>query len=306
MLRSVIRVRDLVFDYPGHRALDGLSFTVDAGSVVALVGPNGAGKTTLLRCLAALDTPVTGEIRVDGIDALEAPRELHRRIGFLQDFFGLYDELTVRQSLAYQAMARGVPRGDRDRRVTATAWRLGLEPWLDKRAGTLSRGWRQRLGIAQALVHNPSVVLLDEPAAGLDPGARHELSQLLVQIAREGTTLIVSSHILSELADYSTHVLILADGRLVSNEKIGQVTHTAQRKMRLRLARPDTQVPALLDAYAPHSADALQYEFAFDGDATAASALLAKLVTAGVPVAEFAGVEPDLERLYLERVRGTA
>ncbi|GIL39499.1 ABC transporter ATP-binding protein [Roseiterribacter gracilis] len=301
----MIRVRDLVFDYPGHRALDGLSFNIDAGSVVALVGPNGAGKTTLMRCIAALDTPGGGNIQVDGIDALEAPRELHRRIGFLQDFFGLYEDLSVRQCLTYQAMARGVARAERDDRVQATAQRLGLVPWLDKRAGTLSRGWRQRLGIAQALVHEPAVVLLDEPAAGLDPAARRELSDLLVQIAREGTTLIVSSHILTELADYSTHVLILAGGQLVSNEKIDQAIRAARRVMRLRLTRPDPNVENLLRDLNPVAVDALQFEFTLDGGDEAASALLTKLVTAGVPVAELGAVEADLERLYLERVRGT-
>jgi ABC-2 type transport system ATP-binding protein len=302
----MIRVRDLVFDYPGHRALDGLSFDIDAGSVVALVGPNGAGKTTLLRCIAALESPVGGDIRVDGIDAQEGPRDLHRRIGFLQDFFGLYDDLSVRQCLTYQAMARGVAPSDRDARVATTARLLGLEPWLDKGAGTLSRGWRQRLGIAQALVHKPAVVLLDEPAAGLDPAARRELSQLLVQIAREGTTLIVSSHILTELADYSTHVLIMSGGRLVSNEKLSRVVGNAKRAMRLRLARPAANVALLLDGLAVREASALLYEFDFEGDDEAASVLLARLISAGLPVAEFASIEPDLERLYLERVRGTA
>src|SRR6185369_9813264 len=170
--RAIACVDGLCFDYPGVRALDGVGFELERGTVTALVGPNGAGKTTLLRCLAALETPLAGRIEVAGVDVLESPREAHRRLGYLSDFFGVYDALTVEQCLVHAAAAQGVEQAAVAAAVRRTAERLGLDDRLRTVAGTLSRGLRQRLAIGQALVHAPALLLLDEPAAGLDPEAR--------------------------------------------------------------------------------------------------------------------------------------
>src|SRR5687767_1325947 len=140
---DVVRVHNLSYEYPGVRALDEVSFTVARGSVTALVGPNGAGKTTLLRCMAALDQPLAGDIEIEGIDVLEHPRECHRRIGYLSDFFGLYGSLTVRQCLAYAASSQGVADSEVDTAITKTAAYLNLSAKLDAVSNTLSRGQRQ-------------------------------------------------------------------------------------------------------------------------------------------------------------------
>ena len=168
----MIEVRGLLFEYPGIRALDDVSFTIESGSITALVGPNGAGKSTLLRCLAALDHPLSGQISIDGVVVLVFPRSSHRNVGSLADFFGLYNELTVKQCLLYVARAHGIPAQEEDKAVMRAAERLQIAERMHDKAGALSRGLAQRLAIAQAIVHEPKVLLLDEPASGLDPEAR--------------------------------------------------------------------------------------------------------------------------------------
>lgn len=210
----MIEVEDLVFEYPEARVLHDVSFQLPVNSVTALVGPNGAGKTTLLRCMAALERPFSGTVNIGGADTLRNPRGVHAEVGFLYDFYGLYDELTVLKSLRYRAAAQGVRSELCDEYVQQAINRLGLAERVDQKAGTLSRGWRQKLSIALAIVHDPQVILLDEPASGLDPEAREELSALFRALQAEGKTLVVSSHILGELEDYSSHLLMIRDGRV--------------------------------------------------------------------------------------------
>lgn len=231
----MMQVRDLVYEYPNHRALHGVSFVIKPATVTALVGPNGAGKTTLLRCMAALQLPYSGQVLINGLDTAVQPREVHRHLGFLSDFFGLYDELTVRQCLQHAAGMHGIGRERQLAAVERVAGRLHLEKLLDRRARELSRGQRQRLAIAQAVVHEPPIALLDEPASGLDPEARASLAHLINQLREEGMTLVVSSHILSELEAYSTHMLVIRDGRIGAHRPL-HTEEAAGRMMRLRLA----------------------------------------------------------------------
>src|SRR3954464_13961982 len=168
----MIEIQGLVFEYPGRRALDGVSLSIQQGAITALVGPNGAGKTTLLRLMAALETPYGGRVTIDGLDTRDAPRAIHERLGYLPDFFGLYDALSVRRCLFYAARAHGIGAAQAGGAAEGAAARVGLSDRMEQAAGSLSRGLRQRLAIAQAIVHRPRVLLLDEPAAGLDPQAR--------------------------------------------------------------------------------------------------------------------------------------
>ena len=218
----MIDVKNLYFDYPGVRALDNVSLSVKAGNITALVGPNGAGKTTLLRCIAGLEQPLSGSIRVEDTDVLKEPRECHEKIGFLSDFFGLYEELTVEKCLSYSALSHGYKTGNHMEAVTLAAERLNISDRLNSKAVELSRGLRQKLAIAQAIIHEPKILLLDEPASGLDPEARGALAELFLHLSDQGITLIVSSHILAELEEYSTDMIILKNGRIISHESIGQ------------------------------------------------------------------------------------
>jgi len=305
----MIVVEHLVFDYPGLRALDDVSVTIPAGAVTALVGPNGAGKTTLMRCIAALDQPFSGRVAVDGIDVHAEPRLAHARMGFLPDFYGLYDELTVAQCLAYRAGAQGVPAADRARLVELVATRLAIADRLGQKAGTLSRGLRQRLAIAQAIIHEPKVVLLDEPASGLDPEARHGLAAVLRQLQAEGMTLIVSSHILAELADYSTEMLMIDKGRVVEHRTLGQAADADGRvPMLLTLAAPDDRLGEVLGGIAGVSAvtvDGATARFLLAGDAAERHLVLKALIAADLAVAGFAVAETSLQDAYLARMRGS-
>jgi ABC-2 type transport system ATP-binding protein len=299
----MIEVRDLVFEYPSMRALDGVGFDVDAGSVTALVGPNGAGKTTLLCCVAALRVPFRGSIRLAGVDVLESPRECHRRIGFLADFYGLYEQLTVRRCLQHAARRHGVAPTDVDQRLARAVQRLRLEPHLEQRAGALSRGERQRLAIAQAIVHEPEVLLLDEPASGLDPEARHELSGLIVALRDAGMTLVVSSHILAELEEYCTGMLILNEGRLIDARP--SATPDAGRLLNLEFLGDPAPVRAALEARVDVGdvrLDAASATFRYRGDREAQTKLIADLVRAGIAVAALGEAREGLQAAYLRSV----
>ena len=334
----VLAVSALTFEYPGKRALTDVNFTLEHGAVLALVGPNGAGKTTLMRSIAGLDDPMSGSIMLDGVDVIAEPREAYRKLGYLSDFFGLYSALTVRQSLLHAAGMRALDEAAQRDAVARTAERLGLTSRLDARTDTLSRGWRQRVAIGQAMVHSPQVLLLDEPAAGLDPEARIGLSALFRQLRAEGMTLIVSSHILAELDEYSSHMLAIKDGRAVEFRRIGATVETGVT-LRIVLAETPANVHAVLalcvergisdvqalpaaavaistaavttTAAAPKGAAPMgaagntgwSAQGSFHGDVAAQANLLKSLVEAGFSVVEFSVVRENLHDSYLRSMQ---
>jgi ABC-2 type transport system ATP-binding protein len=303
---SAIEVSHLLFEYPGVRALDDVSFSVAEGSVTALVGPNGAGKTTLLRCLAGLELPLLGQIDVAGVDVLEEPRAVHRRIGYLSDFYGLYDSLTVRQCFAHAAAAHGVNEDALEAAVARTAERLDLTALVTRRAAELSRGQRQRVAIGQALIHDPRVLMLDEPASGLDPEARHSLALLFKRLSLEGMTLLVSSHILAELDEYSTHMLVMRQGCIIESKRLGEAAAGAQ-PIRIVFAHAVGDAAVTLAAIAGVrviEATASTALVEITGEAEAQGAVLRSLVLAGLPVAAFAPERENLHQSYLRTVSG--
>ena len=306
MSGSAIAVEGLSFEYPGVRALDGVSFEVVRGSVTALVGPNGAGKTTLMRCLAGLDRPLLGSVQVAAVDVLEEPRLAHRKLGFLSDFFGLYDALTVRQCLLHAAAANGVADSALAATVAEAAGRLEIADKLEARAGELSRGQRQRVAIGLALVHRPEVLILDEPAAGLDPEARASLAGLFKRLQTEGVTLLVSSHILAELDEYSTHMLVLRAGRIIENRALND-SNRLRRRIRIELAESAAGLRVLLaslDGVATIEASERGALIDLTGGSVEQARLLSSLVAAGLPVTAFGEAREDLQASYLRTVRG--
>ncbi|MEX0607449.1 MAG: ABC transporter ATP-binding protein, partial [Halofilum sp. (in: g-proteobacteria)] len=268
-----------------------------------LVGPNGAGKTTLLRCLAALDTPFAGRVSIAGHDTVVQPRQCHRRIGYLSDTFGLYDTLTVRQSLSYMALAHHLPPGRISERVIEVSVALGLEDRLEQRTGELSRGLRQRVAIGKAIIHQPQVLLLDEPASGLDPEARNALAELFRQLRDLGMTIVVSSHILAELEAYSTHMLVLREGHIQAHRALDAPSPNGPATaLRVRAAGDLTALlawlnghPAVTDTHV--RGDEITFGLAADTDAQ--EDLLRDLVGAGFPVLEFAEQRLNLQERYL-------
>jgi len=304
----LITVQDLSFEYPGVRALDGVSLEVKQGSVVALVGPNGAGKTTLLRCLAALDEPVSGQILFNGESTLENPRLAHEKIGYLPDFFGLYDELTVERCLTFHAASHNIARPDIADAVKRAAERLKIADRLHVRAKELSRGLRQRLAIAQAIVHEPPLLLLDEPASGLDPEARASLSELFLELRDEGITLIVSSHILTELQEYSSHMLVMRQGRIVAEESM---TSTPETKVRFRVTLVNANdgigdALAGFEGVSDANVDGTQASFLFSGGEHERHHLLKSLMDSGFSISSFSPVSQGMQDAYLAKVRREA
>lgn len=302
----MIRVEDLVFDYPGFRALDGISFSIEPRSITALVGPNGAGKTTLLNCMAGLALPAAGRVLLDEIDVHRSPREAHLEMGYLADFFGVYGELTVARCLDHRARAQGIAADRRSAAVERAAARLGLADRLDQRAGELSRGLRQRLAIAQAIVHEPVIILLDEPASGLDPEARFGLAAVLRALREDGMTLVVSSHILAELEDYSTHLLVLERGRVLEHRALdGMAAPAGLARFEVKLAAAH---PALASVLASLGAGKIEIDgvgarFEASPAPSDQAALLRGTIEAGLPVASFAPIKSDLQEAYLALLR---
>ncbi|MFZ2269920.1 MAG: ABC transporter ATP-binding protein [Azonexus sp.] len=306
MNETIIEVTDLCFDYPGHRALSGISLRLEAGSVTALVGPNGAGKTTLLRCIAALDNPVAGEVRVGGLDVHAQPRQAHRLMGYLSDNFGLYGDLSVARCLSYAASAQGLAAAEVPAAVELTARRLGLQDKLEQLVRTLSRGQRQRVAIAQAIIHAPRVLLLDEPASGLDPEARSSLAAVFRTLQGEGMTLLVSSHILAELDEYSTHMLALDSGHILEHRELAKGAALAVgsgRWLRLEFAEGIAEAVAWLEQQAGiglGSQDAGGLDIHFTGLAADQARLVAACVQAGHALTVIAPVSENLQQSYLK------
>lgn len=301
---AIIEVNHLTFHYPGVRALDDVSFQIEAGTVTALVGPNGAGKTTLLGCLAALERPLAGEITLDGISVIEQPRQSHALIGYLPDFYGLYEDLTVERCLRYMALAQGIPEDKASAAVATAAERVQLSDRLSVKTGTLSRGLKQRLAIGQAIIHEPRVLLLDEPASGLDPEARQHLSELLIGLRGRGITIIVSSHILTELNDYSTHMMVMRGGRLMEHRRIDGQADDRRYILVLTLAQPLADLVARLQQLPGVGAVRIVEqgaEFEFGGEFQDQHALLKRLIEEGVPVCALGRKEQNLQQAYLGR-----
>ncbi|HUB85156.1 MAG TPA: ABC transporter ATP-binding protein [Rhizomicrobium sp.] len=299
----MIEVRDLVYEYPAKRALDGISLSVPAQTIVALVGPNGAGKTTLLRCLAALEPPYSGSVTIDGLDTREHPREIHARLGYLPDFYGLYDDLTVRRCLTYAAWSHGISAEGAGNAVAEAAAAVSLSDRLDSKAGELSRGLRQRLAIAQAIVHQPKVLLLDEPAAGLDPQARRDLSALLIALRDRGMTLVVSSHILAELEDYCSQMIIIEDGRAVGGKPI-TIKDVERPRYLIEIATARADLGAFLKGAGIDVVEADEHHalITFTRNAGARAKLVRDLVNAGFELSSFGESTKALEDAYFTQV----
>ena len=297
----MIRVESLTFDYPGKRALHDVSFSIEQGSITALVGPNGAGKTTLLRCIAALEQPMSGSILVDNIDVQENPRQCHRKLGYLSDFFGLYDQLTVEQCFRFVGLANDLNPNKLDEAITETARYLELEDRLSSPTGKLSRGLRQRVAIGQAIIHSPEIIILDEPASGLDPEARYSLANLFTRLQNRGMTLIISSHILAELEAYSTDMLILRDGRIIEHRHLDS-NRSTKKRIRISLSVAAQHLEKILigiEGISQLQCNNCSATFLFDTDKDQQTQLLKSLIELGLPICEFGIDKHNLQDAYL-------
>jgi ABC-2 type transport system ATP-binding protein len=300
-----IRARGIRRSFGPVHAVQGIDLDAPPGQVTALVGPNGAGKTTVLLVLATLLTPDAGEVRVAGFDPVTQSDEVRARMGWSPDVFGLYDTLTCREYLEVMAAAYRLPKAERPARAD-TLLQLARLPHPDAPVHTLSRGQKQRLGLVRALVHDPAVLLLDEPASGLDPRSRVELRDLLRRLAGEGRAVLVSSHILSDLEEVADRVVFVDGGRTVGQHAIGDLPEArSARTYRVRGMDPaalQAELERIGVGWSGGGHGGVDVEV-LGGDASAAR-LLGELVSAGLAVTAFAPVSGSLEATYLDLVEG--
>lgn len=281
-------------------AVDDISLHARPGEVTALIGPNGSGKTTLLLMLASLLVPDQGTIRIDGFDPVTQSRQVRKRIGWMPDGFGTWDALTVREVLEIIAAAYDIPTATAAPRIGELLALVHLDDLADRPARVLSRGQKQRLGLARALINDPSVLLLDEPASGLDPRSRIELRDILRGLAAQGRTLLVSSHILTELQEVADRAVIVARGRTVAEQSL----HDEGARRSVGTWRITSLDPARLSAWldarqlAAVTAPGAGVEVEIAGEQAAAD-LLRRLVGDGVPVSGFTPTTGALESAYL-------
>ncbi|MFE1647027.1 ABC transporter ATP-binding protein [Microbacterium sp. P01] len=293
-----------------HAVVD-VTFQAHPGEITALVGPNGSGKTTLLLMLASLLAPDAGRMTVGGADPVADPSAVRSILGWMPDALGAWPSLTARETLVTTARMYRMPRAEASARTEELLALVRLEDLADKPARVFSRGQKQRLGLARALVHNPSVLLLDEPASGLDPQSRIDLRILLRRLAGEGRTILVSSHILAELEELSDTAVFLRGGRTVSADQISYAPERA-RAWRIRtldvaeISGADAATAVLRDMGVPPDVMSRERDeiiAPFTSDRAAADAL-ARLTAAGVLVTEFAPVTGRLEQTFLDLTVG--
>lgn len=303
-MTAVLEVIGVTKRYGSLAAVQDLSFRLEPGTVTGFIGPNGAGKTTTLRMCATLELPDEGEVRVAGRSALDDPRAARRVLGFMPDTFGAYSNTTVAEYLDFFARAYGLVGAERREALQSVVDFTGLAPLVEKHTSVLSKGMKQRLCLAKTLLHDPKVLLLDEPTAGLDPRARVEFRDLVLGLAQLGKALLVSSHILTELAEFCDSVAIVERGKLVAAGRIDDVQGGMERRQRVRLRVLGELRAAVLYLAEQRHVTAVSQEpdhvrFELDGDERALAELLAALVSAGLQPVEFTREGMGLQDLFL-------
>ena len=308
-MTEIVRTEGLVKRYDNTLAVAGIDLSVDQGEIFGLVGPNGAGKTTTLRMLATLLLPSAGTAEIAGMSVTRNPDQVRRVLGFMPDSFGVYDDMKVWEYLDFFARCYGIGPADRRRMISDLLELVDLGRKRDDYVQTLSRGMQQRLCLAHALVHDPLVLLLDEPASGLDPRARVELRELLRELRSLGKTILISSHILPELEELCTSVAIVDRGQVLAQGRVADIERRlrfgAVLRVRLLLEGEDLEAARATFAQDADVASAVlledgTIEIGFRGDDAASVRLLAESVAAGMPIVSFARAASDLEELFLQ------
>ena len=299
----LVDVQNLRKEYGPLVAVKDVSFSIEPGQVVGLIGPNGAGKTTLLKMLATLLEPTDGQIRVLGHDAHKNYLAIRGSIGYLPDFFGLYEDLTIAECLTFFANTYKVPAADIPARVENVLEAIQLAEKRDDYVQNLSRGMIQRLGLGALLVHEPALFLLDEPASGLDPKARIDLRRVLTGLSEKGKSVLISSHILTELADFCTHVIIMDHGRFLAQGKIDDILAQLDsvRKVRITVlnSRPEAEKIAAAFGDIMESTDS-GLTVGLSGDLEQIARLNAALVQGGIHVVSLYEEKTNLEDMFLQ------
>ncbi len=317
-MSAIIEIKNLSKHFARRLAVSDVNLSVESGEIFGLVGPNGAGKTTTMRMLVTLLQPDRGEILVGGHSVRKFPREVRRMIGFMPDSFGVYNDMTVQEYLDFFGACYKIPPAQRKTLLNDLLQLVDLAHRRNDMVDTLSRGLKQRLSIARVLIHDPSILILDEPASGLDPRARVEIRELLLEIARLGKTIIFSSHILADVAELCTRVGIMEGGKLVALGALNELTEKAVPHRLIRIAflnqieleQAQNALAALPGISSVRAQDGLgkagwlSFEAEFSGDDASLQSILSTLVSQGLPIVHFSEETQDLEEVFMRATRG--
>ncbi len=301
----MIELKDVKKSYGSVQALNGLNMTVEDGATYGFIGPNGAGKTTAIRLMLGLIRPDSGEILLDNMEAGSNVRRLKKRIGYVQDSMGVYPGLLVSEYMNFFASCYDLSGIQVKRRIEMLLDQVGLSGREEARVDSLSRGMQQKLSIARALIHDPRILIMDEPTDGLDPSSRYEVKQLISDLSNEGKTIIVSSHILSELSELCSHIGILDHGKMLVEGRLTEVLQKVNASSpiilslegsisdAMRVLRKDKKVASL-------SIRNQDIWIRYNGDQQDEAGLLEDLVMEGIPVRGFHREKGNLESLFLQ------
>lgn len=309
METPMIEIRGLTKTFGSFQAVRGIDLTINKGCVFGFVGPNGAGKSTTMSVLATLAAPTSGTVKVGGFDVTLHPKEVRKRIGYMPDFFGVYDQFKTIEYLHFYGASYGIPKAEREQLIPQLLELVNLSDKKDAYVDTLSRGMKQRLCLARCLVHDPELLILDEPASGLDPRARIEMREILKELKAMGKTIIISSHILPELAEMVDEIGVIEHGSMVAQGNISEIQSKLRVKRVLyirlldrieeaeRFLRDEPLIGRLL-------ADDHGIHVHYEGQDDEQAELLLRLIEGGFRIVSFSEAQTNLEDVFLEITKG--
>ncbi|MDD3269456.1 MAG: ABC transporter ATP-binding protein [Syntrophomonadaceae bacterium] len=301
-------LENLCKNYGKFVAVDNLSLQVNEGSIFGFVGPNGAGKTTTMKILATLLRPSSGRAWIAGEEVSSRPKQIRQLVGYMPDFFGVYDDLKVEEYLDFYSASYGIPMLQRKKIINELLELMDLSHKREAYVDSLSRGMKQRLCLARCLVHDPALLILDEPASGLDPRARVEVREILKELKAMGKTIIISSHILPELTEMCSHVGIIEAGKMVASGTVEQIVNRSQstQVLEIRVLDQLEETRAVLQdlGYTAAIGERNTLEMPFTGDEREMHHILAALFAAGIPLVSFAESRNNLENIFMELTKG--
>lgn len=305
----MLEIKNLNKRYGKFYAVNDLNLSIQEGEIFGFVGPNGAGKSTTMKIICGLLTATSGEVMVDGVDALRHNNKIKEKIGYMPDFFGVYDDLKVDEYLDFYASIYKIKDANRQKTISDLLELVDLGHKRDAYVDNLSRGMKQRLCLARSLIHNPKLLILDEPASGLDPRARVEMKAILKNLKDMGKTILISSHILSELAEMCTSIGVIDSGKLVISGTVSEIMQQIYSKKLIKIKVNDKLEDAVMILKEFPFVDKITsgentIQAGFDGGDEDMSRVLNALVSRAIPVATFAQLDGNLEDVFMKVTKG--
>jgi len=305
----MLEIENLVKRYGKFYAVNGLSMEIGEGEIYGFVGSNGAGKTTTMKIIAGLLMPTSGRVALNGVDISQDPRAVKKKIGYMPDFFGVYDDLKVDEYMNFYAGVYGIERSEREKVTKPLLELVNLTDKTDAYVDSLSRGMKQRLCLARSLIHNPDLLILDEPASGLDPRARVEMKEILKELKDMGKTVLISSHILSELSEICTSIGIINQGRMVISGTVDEIMQKMSqgRSVRIKVLGDLEPVVKLLKEQPDLGKISVRNDYVeadFSGDKSRLAEILKDMIKNEIPVISFTEIEGSLESVFMHLTGG--